>query len=385
MRYIMVGIVVAAVLVAAGSWGYKRNAALKRLKAAGAEVQITNADSWYGGLLWQVSGFAMGQAKPNDELLADINAVAASLTELDLSGHPITDAGVENLADCDDLVAMNLSKTQVTDQSADVLADCNNLKSLWLDDTKLTDAGLADLDDLSALETLSLARTGITDAGLIKAAGWQRLKALDLSGTKLNGTFLQKLGKQCQLTTLTLDGTSADAASLSALAVCDQLQSLSLRQFQLSQAGIEAIAQLRQLQRLDLSNSNLNSAGMRSLLASARLHTLIVAGTQAGKGLGAEPLPAPGLEEIDLSTSGLTDIDVLALTGLTGLKILNLDGNSISDAATDVIVRLSGLESIRITNTRMAVASAHRMYKALPKARIYYGNAGSVGWLGYRR
>ena len=65
------------------------------------------------------------------------------------------------------LVSLNLGMTKVTDNGLARIMAQKTLKSLWLYfATGITDSGLVNLKDMQDLRRLSLSGTSITDAGL---------------------------------------------------------------------------------------------------------------------------------------------------------------------------------------------------------------------------
>lgn len=383
MKYAVIAGVVFSVLLPTSYWTWQRYDALSRLEASGVELR-TSSEGAIGRLFGNIEAVSLDNARISDAMLADLAALGALPAELDLSKKAVSDAGVKHLADCGGLQKLNLSGTAVTDAVGDALEDCESLRELDLSYTKIGDEGWSELSGYEALEYLNLAGTAVTDAGLADADEWQGLQTLDLTGVSLTGSFLQAANKDCRLQSLNLNNTGVELTRLAALSACANLRQLSVAGAAISPAGLDILASLP-LVELDLSGSRLSGSGLRRLLAKSSVRWLRLADTQVGQGLGSQPLPAAALEELDLSRSGLANGQARALTGLGNLRRLNLDGNrGLTLASLPPLFELKKLESIRITNTGLPVAAAHQLYKALPRAIIYYGNAGSVTWLGYR-
>ncbi|MGB1580312.1 MAG: leucine-rich repeat domain-containing protein, partial [Nevskiales bacterium] len=353
---------VVAVAATVAWWGYQNHAAVQRLQAAGAELSLSNTEGALGMFTAKVDSFALGKAKANDALLADISQAGISPERLELAGSEVTDAGVGALGNFPSLAYLDLSGTAVGDEAWD------------------------EIQDIDSLKYLSLANTQVTEAALAASNAWQQFETLDLSGLQLSGGFVESVSADCKLNSLVLNNTGIQLSQVAGLKACKNLSQLSLAGAKLDAAGLQAIAQLGQLKSLDLSDTQLNAAGLRQLLSSMQLTHLKVANTQVGKQLGTTPLSAPALTYFHIGDSGLDDNNIQALAGLTGLEELNLDGNTaLSDAAVDVLVNLRNLKTVHITNTRMPASSAHRLYRSLLKAIVYYGNAGSISYLGFRR
>lgn len=107
----------------------------------------------------------------NDEQLASLKPVGASIVDLDLK------------------------KTSVTDQGLEAVAGMVNLKKLMLNETAVTDAGVETLSVLPNLESLSLFGTSVGDDGLKSLAKVSTLKSVYLSGTKVTEPAVEELRK----------------------------------------------------------------------------------------------------------------------------------------------------------------------------------------------
>ena len=89
-----------------------------------------------------------------------------SLTELDLYGARITDAGLVYLAALTGLTKLNLLGAAVTDAGLQHLARLRNLRELNLYRTKITNTGVERLKELRGLRSLDLRYTRVTAAGI---------------------------------------------------------------------------------------------------------------------------------------------------------------------------------------------------------------------------
>src|SRR5438270_435213 len=85
---------------------------------------------------------------------------------VNLTGRGVTDAGLKELKDLEQLTSLYLAYTKVTDAGMKELKDLKQLTSLNLAETNVTDAGLKELKHLKQLTSLNLAETNVTDAGL---------------------------------------------------------------------------------------------------------------------------------------------------------------------------------------------------------------------------
>jgi len=83
-----------------------------------------------------------------------------------LQDTPITDEGLQLLANLTQLQHLSLANTQITDAGLQHLKGMTQLEWLNLDSTRVSDAGLEQIKDLPTLRRLVLTHTGVTDEGV---------------------------------------------------------------------------------------------------------------------------------------------------------------------------------------------------------------------------
>jgi hypothetical protein len=125
-------------------------------------------------------------ARPYLEKLGDV-------TEIELGGHDITDAGLVRLERLKKLRQLNLSKTKITDAGLAHLQKHRMLEELWLCETRVTDAGLAHVAKLLNLKYLDLSGTRISDTGLVQLTTMKSLRLLDLFDTQVTDVGIRRL------------------------------------------------------------------------------------------------------------------------------------------------------------------------------------------------
>ncbi|MGE0755690.1 MAG: leucine-rich repeat domain-containing protein [Pirellulaceae bacterium] len=140
-----------------------------------------------------------------------------TLTKLELTTSPITDAGLSHLAGLTNLYTLHLAGTKVTDAGLVHLAGMKNLGILSLDGTGVTDAGMPQLAALPALERLFLNETQVGDAGLTEIAKLTGLKELCLNKTKISDAGLPQLAALTDLEILKVNETAVTVDGMMAL------------------------------------------------------------------------------------------------------------------------------------------------------------------------
>ncbi|HEX5442663.1 MAG TPA: hypothetical protein VFW87_02490 [Pirellulales bacterium] len=166
------------------------------------------------------------------------------------------------------LTAVDLIHTRVTGATFAKLPP--SLTELWLTGTPVTDESLKHLSHLSALESLHLGETGIRDAGVANLVGLSALRNLDLSGTKVTDAALASLARNNRsLANLDLKATSITGAGLAHLADLPTLIILDVEGCRLiDDDAIQALARSPSLGLVRLSGTHITRAGATRLSAA---------------------------------------------------------------------------------------------------------------------
>jgi len=162
---------------------------------------------------------------------------------LDLTGRPVTDAGLA------------------------CLKSWPNLKVLWLTDTRVTDAGMRHLDDLKNLSLIGLTGTEITDAGVAVAlAEHPRLQCVYLNNNmRLTDLVTRSLASLGEVRELSLDGTGITDAGLANLGGLKTLERLTFDRTAVTDAGLVHLRKLANLRTLAVEGTKVTAAGLVQL------------------------------------------------------------------------------------------------------------------------
>lgn len=221
--------------------------------------------------------------------------------------------------------AVAASGSSVDDSAADALAELPSLEKITLAGTQIGDATLRDLARLENLSGLYLADTNVSDDGLAALAGLPRLERLDLTRTKVRGPGLEAVAKLPALRSLWLDGTSLDADAPTRLAASPSLVYLSMNA---TGARGEALASLKEIKTL---------------------------------------------ETLYLDDNDLSDADVVQLSEARQLtNTLSLYGSPITDASVESLGKFSGLQTLKIEETRITPEGLAMLQRILKKTTILY-------------
>lgn len=118
----------------------------------------------------------------------------------------ITDAGMAHLKGLDHLWNLTLNDLPITDSGLEAIADLPALQALYLSRTRVQGRGLMKLKSLPQLLVLYLDGCPVTEEGLSALAGATRLQYLSLSGVSLTPDSLPLLKALPRVERLELNG-----------------------------------------------------------------------------------------------------------------------------------------------------------------------------------
>lgn len=189
--------------------------------------RITDAAFGIIGQLPQLRALAIREASIKGTGLEHLSNLQY-LSELDLTGNPLSDVAMEHIGRLSQLKALLLTDTGVSDAGFKHLRELRQLQVLMLNGTKVSDGALENLRELKSLRILSLARTRVTDQGLTHLKDLRALEQLDLSGTEVSDGGLKHLHELRNLRTLRLDGTRVTQAGRNQLKALPHFACLEL-------------------------------------------------------------------------------------------------------------------------------------------------------------
>lgn len=263
---------------------------------------------------------------------------------------------------------------------------------------EVTDRGLCKLQHKAKLRRLILDHcVKVTDLGLINTRGFGRLRELSLRGCdSLTSEGLEHVANCTALVTLNLE-LCTGLSRLDPLAALVNLECLDLGWCSgVRDEDVGRLARLTRLTQLQLSKTQVGDAGLAQGLAP--LVQLRVLGL-AGLGITARGVPAlegmqqlrdlnlawclrlsdegfawlahlPSLERLDACYSGLSDVGLLRLTGLTALRDLNLDSCRVTDRGLAALEHLSNLERLDLSDCSISSEGLERLHRCRRLAHL---------------
>jgi len=329
---------------------YEHQSAWALRQAIGRGLFAFDPNYYAQRVLAHVSALDLSGMPMSDAGLVHLQGLTA-LQSLDLSGSQVSDAGLVYLQGLTALQSLNLANTQVSDAGLVHLQGLTALQSFNLSGTQVSDAGLVHLQGLTTLQSLYLRNTQVSDAGLVHLQGLTALQSLYLRNTQVSDAGLVHLQGLTALQSLNLWNTQVSDAGLVHLQGLTALQSLDLRNTQVSDAGLVHLQGLTALQSLDLSSSQVSDAGLVHLQGLTALQSLDLSGSQVSDAGLVHLQGLTALQSLDLWNTPGSDAGLVHLQGLTALQSLDLSGSQVSDAGLVHLQGLTALQSLDLWNT----------------------------------
>ena len=270
---------------------------------------------------------------------ADLGEVCQlyALNNLSLMNNELTD--ITPLARLGGLDVLNLSGNRIRDISA--LAGLTDLRTLYLDGNPIED--FSPLYGLSNLSTLSLRNMTVSREALTALSEALPACAIYSDVEKGEAVEISLGGVTFKSDVSQLDLSNREIRDISALAACKDLRWLKLGGNRIS--DLQALMNIPGLELLDLSDNELTD--LRPLMGLGRLRSLNVAGNQltdtvplgtlstlTALDLSDNPISdfsglekLSSLQSLKLKNTGIVDMDLQYLEGLTMLKGLALEDN----------------------------------------------------------
>jgi Leucine-rich repeat (LRR) protein len=218
-------------------------------------------------------------------------------------------------------------------------------------DQPLSDATLAPLTELSAIEELCfLTRLAhgkapvdpppglerLTESGLARLEGLTQLRRVDFDDMELTGSMLRHLNHSTQLEALKVfedrvKGGITDEG-LPPFGAMTRLRVLSLWCHRITGSCLEPLRGSRSLEELEFSGSPLSTAGFENIGAITNLKSLYFNQVDVSDRNLSDLRHLTGLTSLTLrnNRSGITDAELIHLSGMTRLEWLDLAGCKIT-------------------------------------------------------
>lgn len=278
----------------------------------------------------------------------------------------ITDAGLIHISDMPDLEILCLHGIRdITDDGLAHLTKMRSLRKLEIGSSQVTDRGLAHLAQIKTLERLNLPQRDqhITDEGLAYLGQLPNLKVLEVhemhyADPSTNKEYytdkgLAELAKCRSLENLSIGSIGITDAGLSYIAKLTNLKELNLFGCEnVTDAGLAKLTSLKCLSSLHISHAKATISGinqLNSLTNLTRLH--IPPWKRNGAVLNISALT--NLEDLGMgfarkSGDMFTDADLMCLSNLKKLKMLQIGPRNFTDQGMTYLAQLPDIERLGI-------------------------------------
>ncbi|MEZ6062549.1 MAG: hypothetical protein R3C19_19575 [Planctomycetaceae bacterium] len=265
---------------------------------------------------------------------------------------------------------MFFQRGQVTDEKLKTLTNLQNLRDLDLAYTEVTDDGLSQFEQLTSLARIDLTGTKITDAGLEYIGRTPSLMELRLTNTRIGDPGLKTLTATAEkLRFVFLDGTDVGDEGLRQLSSMPSLEGVDLRGCRnITSAGVLHLAGLPNLKQLVVSETAVGDEFLSELPKFRQLIFLDVGPnvTEAGR---ANLASLTELVAVRLSGPGVTD-GVLKQLSLPGLQEIRLDSTAVTDDGLSVLYGANDLRRLFLTSSMVTEDGANKLRATLSNCLV---------------
>ncbi len=284
-----------------------------------------------------------------------------------------SDTGMALLSRFTSLKRLSVEGTAVTDAGLQHLAAMTQLEELWLTDTAVTNAGLTYVRSLGSLRLLRLDGTGVTVPGVlgvgpalskteISFPGGRRAPGslvLDRNAGSLESIPLRSIQG---LRYLELDGLRCGDDGLKALVELVGIRVLRLRHAGIHGPGLLSLHNMQSLQVLDLTGNPLDEVSTSTIAAWTELREVVLEQTNL---TDLSPFTTSGrtaLRRLRLAETLIDDRQLILLTALPGLELLDLSGCRVTDMGIGTFLpRLSSLQALGLRGTAVTSAGVQKL------------------------
>ena len=315
----------------------------------------------------------LNMKKADNDLFRDFFDVDTGVTRLDLQDHNINTSGIPYVSTQSQVVSLHLESNPIFDSDLTYIAKMPKLERLYLDYTKVTDEGMKKLAGMPQLTRISLAGTQIGDKGieyLVKL----RLRELDLNNTKVTGEALSLLGRLEKLEHLEL-GTyyPKGEKNFAALAQAKDLELLELKDNQITVEDLADVATISSLKRLVLANCSIENGALQNLKPLLHLETLDLSSASLSRAKLKEIAQLPALITLELNGSNATDETLVDIANLLpGLQNIDLKDTVVTEKGVLELSKLHQLKSVELDGSAVSKKAAEMLKKALNGAEVKF-------------
>jgi len=327
------------------------------------------------------------------------------LSDLDLRGARVTNAGLEPVWRKRGLIKLDLGSTALTDDDSPRLAGLRQLKALHLSNTAITDRSVRTLTSLSKLASLNLFGTHVTPEGVRQLRSalpslesnlawtpappeWQRQIAAGLEqwgagvDAAWNDDETERPTKRAVYSVSFDDEWQGGPQQIDQVRALGAVQILGVYSTTLNTDSWERLTRpsaryehnqppgaaeeggpgLAALRYLFLRDSAIQDADLKYICRWSHLEALSIQSAPITDGGLAHVARLTSLEELRLRSCGsITGSGLAHLRGLTRLVVLDLSGTNVADAALAHVGALGSLVHLDLKDTPVTDAGLRHL------------------------
>lgn len=263
---------------------------------------------------------------------------------------PIDDGDLRWLQGTQSLRLLEIERGTVTDQGLANLQELQELKSVAFSFLDISDKTLAYLSASKKMDTIRLYETRISNRGLLHLRHFPEVSYLDVAQcSEVTEDFLPMLTPFRQLQRLNLGFIPQRPENLRAINSIAKLRILGFAECPaVTESDLYRLSQRVDLTQLAIRYSALEPNAFRRLNAFRNL------------------------EQLNLERTRFEDKDLYQLGKMTNLSILVLNGPSIGDQSVEALESLKRLRKLELIDTRISPSKRDELVRALPNCDIVF-------------
>lgn len=293
--------------------------------------------------------------------LEEVEAFAklSDLESIYLEGVSINDKHIAALSGLKKLNSVSIVNSErVTIESIKSLKELPELKSLLLRrNDGLKDDSLVLLKSFPKLEKLHILNAYFSEIALeINLGGFTKLKSLDVRNLPVNDNILKTFDKMQNLEELLIKSKVGDAG-IEALVKCGKLNRLVLTDTLITPAAVNSLKKMKNLKRLNifradrLKEEGVASLGQLTQLETLELRNMVSSNEAIGKLKTLKSLKLIELSEMNIEPAAIIDL-LKALPKLERVMIFAVP--LVDDSIPKYLASVPGIRQIRLKSTNIS-------------------------------
>lgn len=303
--------------------------------------------------------------------LASSPEAAAAITEIEMRGAQVSDAGFNYLATLPNLESLSAGGPRITAAALTAVGKSQSLRHLDLADSAANDQVVGELSQIPHLQTLNLEGTSVTGGAAVGLAAMQELTELSLMGTSVTDQVVAGLAS-LPLRKLNLSGTPVTNESLRHILKMETLEELNLSFTALTGSGYKGFGKTN-IRVLNVGATSFGLDGFVNIKGMKNLEDLNVYGAGLVEHKAANVFRTfPKLKVLNAGKNSVTDAGmVVFFKGHKTLEDLQLhDNRGITDNGLAALIGVKTLKSLNLLGTGCTSAGANKLKEYLPDCTI---------------